>query len=195
MTEPAAQKEDLADIRAVLQGDTDAYRGIISRHRDRVFAIVSRHVPPQDAAETAHEAFVRAFRSLSGYKPVKPFGHWLSVITTRTCHDYWRSHYSRKETPVSQLSDQPGDYFETRRQESGDALGENPETSEMRRQELRQLDAALARLSADDRMVVTLTALEERPVREVAELLGMNVTAVKVRAFRARKRLRKLLEE
>ncbi len=73
------------------------------------------------------------------------------------------------------------------------ATGEAAEETASRREAEDLLRWALDKLSATDRMVVTLTHLEERPVAEAAELLGMSVPNVKVRAFRARKKLREIL--
>jgi len=133
---------------------------------------------------------LRAFRPASGYGGASPLGHWLAKVTVRSCHDYWRAEYRRRERPESDLSDECRAFVEeTAALESSEAA----EETASRREAKELLDWALDKLSPTDRMVVTLAHLEERPVAEAAEMLGLSVSNVKVRAFRARKKLRDLL--
>jgi RNA polymerase sigma-70 factor (ECF subfamily) len=190
MTEAVADLEDVRVIKEIRAGNVDAYARIMTKYQGRVAGIVSGHAPRERVSELTHEVFVRAYRSLAGYRGDSPFGHWLAKVTVRTCHDFWRSEYRRRERPESELSDECRAFAEDAA--ALDASEAAEETAS--RQEARELLAwALDRLSPTDRMVVTLTHLEERPVAEAAEMLGISVPNVKVRAFRARKKLRDLL--
>ena len=190
MAEALVDMEDARVLSEIRAGDVDAYARLITKYQGRVSGIVSGHAPRERVGELTHEVFVRAYRSLTGYRGDSPFGHWLAKVAVRTCHDFWRAEYRRRERPESELSDECRAFAaEAAALETSEAAEETAS-----RQEAKELLAwAMDRLSPTDRMVVTLTHLEERPVAEAAEMLGISVPNVKVRAFRARKKLRELL--
>jgi len=183
---------DRRDVDRVLAGDVNAFANLLRRHQDHVTGIVRRHVPPDRVAETAQDVFINAYRSLGSFQEKGRFRQWLSAIAVRTCYDYWRRRYRRREVPVSQLSEAHRTWLE----KVGAADAEQQWQALGNRAEARQvLDWALARLSAEERMVIELVHLEERSVREAARLLGWSVANVKVRAFRARKKMYRVLEK
>ena len=195
MNPGASHTEEMADedvVRVVLDGDTEAFSVLMDRYKNRVFAIVGRHVPYEDVEETAQEVFIRVFESLAGFSGTGTFKAWLSTITVRSCRDFWRKRYRSREIPMAGLS-------EKRRNWLNQAMADQSKTSWgslARRHEAREvLDWALAQMSADDRMVLELVHLEERSVAEVAEVLNISRANVKVRAFRSRKKLHKLLKQ
>jgi RNA polymerase sigma-70 factor, ECF subfamily len=190
MTEAVVDLEDARVLKAIRAGDVDAYAKLMVKYQGRVSGIVSGHAPRERVSELTHEVFVRAYRSLAGYRGDSPFGHWLAKVTVRTCHDFWRSEYRRRERPESELSDECRAFAEEAAAlETSEAAEESASRSEAR----ELLAWAMDKLSPTDRMVVTRTHLEERPMAEAAEMLGISIPNVKVRAFRARKKLRELL--
>lgn len=192
MQDRGGELEDREIIEKVLNGDTDAFEILLERHRDHVFRIVGRRVPAEDVPEIAHDVFVKAYTSLGSFRGEGPFEGWLSGIAVRTCHDYWRSRYRSKEDAFSSLSERHEQWLEdTLHGESSDSW----EASQSRMFAREILMTALEKLSAKDRAVIELVHLEERPVREAAEMLGWTKANVKVRAFRARKKLRSIIEE
>lgn len=183
--------EDFAIIRRVTSGDVDAFETLIARYRDDVFRIVAGHVPPGEVTTVAHDAFVRAFGSLKGYKPQRPFVRWLGTIAIRTCHDFWRKRYRNKEIASCDLTENS----RIRLEATLTSNSPDPATAMVEKEAAGLLHIALAKLSATDRMVVTLVHLEEHSTKEAAEMLGISVANVKVRAFRARIKLKAILEE
>lgn len=179
--------ELIAQVRA---GDVNAYEPLIERHREQVFAIVARHVPGAQVAESAHEVFVRAFLSLASYRAEKPFAHWLSRIAMRTCYDFWRQQKRRPETPASVLDDDNQEWLERAAQGLAREAFEHETTQ---REAGEVLDWALAQVSASDRMVLTMLHRDGHSVADIATLLGWTQTRVKVTAFRARRKLRGIL--
>ena len=181
---------DVEIIRRVLDGDINAFESLLVKYRDHVFRIVRKHVPYDQAEETAHEAFIRAFQSLSGFKGTGGFAQWLSSIAVKTCYDYWRGVYKSRELPMSSLTEKHHRWVETvisdQSSRSFDETGAQKDAREV-------LDWALERLSPGDRMVLELTYLEGLSVKEAAALLGWSVANVKVRSFRSRRRLRNIL--
>ncbi len=182
--------EDPGLAARVLRGDKNAYEGLVRAHKDAVARIVSAHVPDAQVPELVQEVFVRAYVSLPSYRAESPFSHWLSIIAVRACHDYWRGRYKNRETPLADLSEAGRAMVEGVPDESAPPA----EDAVARGQARRVLAAALDRLSATDRMVLVLTVIEERPTAEAAALLGISRANVKIRAFRARKTLRAMLE-
>ena len=173
--------EQLVD--ATLAGDDNAFAELALRHRSRVFGIASRFA--HDAAELediCQDVFVQAYFKLRQYRRDSPFEHWVLRITTHKCYDYLRK---RRRSGIT---------F------SVDAMlesGYEPSAPEPAapHPDLERLHAALAQLSPKERLVITLLELEERSLQEIAGLTGWSVGNVKVRAFRARAALRKLMEK
>jgi RNA polymerase sigma-70 factor (ECF subfamily) len=178
-------------IRRVVGGEVDLFGELITRYQQHVGRIVAGHVPHDMVHEVAHEVFVRAYTSLRTYSFRTPFEHWLATIAVRSCYDVWRSMSARKEVSISGTGAEHQEWADrllaTESEDRFEALARQRETTEL-------LHWALAQLSAENRMVVTLVHLEGYSVRETAELLGWSAVNVKVRAHRARQQLRKILE-
>jgi RNA polymerase sigma-70 factor (ECF subfamily) len=178
--------EESADqelVVAALDGQDDAFAELIRRHKPRVFATASRFARDGHQLEDiCQEVFVRAFRNLGKFRNEAPFHHWLARITTSACYDFLRRERRNRE----QVS------LDGSELQICDA-GVEAALSAGRAREL--LAWALRQLTADEQLILTLCEIEERPLREVAEHTGWSETNVKVRAFRARQNLKKLLQE
>lgn len=164
-------------VRRINGGDTNAFELLIDRHGAHVQRVVSRHVPPTAVAEVSHDALVAAFLSLSSWEPTHALERWLARIALRTCVDHWRA----RGGPAWQ---QP---LET-------APQTEPATSDPGGDDRELLDWALAQLPTEDRQVLTLVYFEQLDVRECAGILDWGESKVKVRAHRARARLREILK-
>ena len=191
MTRPkASEPDDREIVKAVLGGDVDAFAHLMTRYQNYVLAIVKRHAPSNQVEELAQEVFIKAFQSLGSWRQTGKLRSWLATIAVRSCYDYWRKHYRSREVPMSALSEAHREWLDR-------VLADESETSWQeltRRREAREiLDWALEHLAAADRMVLELVYLEGRTVKEAARLLGWTVSNVKVRAFRARRKINKLL--
>ena len=182
----------LESIRRVLGGDVEAFAAIVQAYQRLVAADLARRLPAQDVQEVAQDAFVRAFRSLPSYRREAPVRVWLLRIARHAAMDFWRRKYRRRDLPFSDLGDSALLHVEASQQER---LAERRADEEARESAREWLEAALVRLSPDDRAVITLVELEERSMEEAARRLGCGLSAVKVRAFRARRRLRAALED
>jgi RNA polymerase sigma-70 factor (ECF subfamily) len=180
-------------VSRVLDGNTDAFETFLFRYGALVQTIAKRHVPVQDVEDTAQEAFIRAFQSLPSYSGRGGgFKSWLSSIAVRTCYDYWRKAYRCREIPISSITDAHLNWLETVfSEESRQSLlekGSREEAGEL-------LEWALGKLTAEDRMVIELVYLEGLSGRETAGLLGWSLANVKVRSFRARKKMENNLKQ
>jgi RNA polymerase sigma-70 factor, ECF subfamily len=173
---------DEALVAASRDGDENAFAELVARHKRRVFATAARFArDDHQLDDICQEVFVRAYRHLGKFRGEAPFAHWLARITVSACYDFLRKERRVREhvsldAAVLEMPDR-----------SSDAA-----RSAARAREL--LDYALQRLSAEERLIITLAEIEERSMREIADLTGWSESNVKVRAFRARQNLKRILE-
>ena len=181
---------DTEIIRQVLDGKINAFELLLERYQQHVLRIVKKHVPFDLVEEVAHDVFVRVYQALPSCKQPERFPQWLSAVAVRTCYDFWRERYRKREVPMSSLSEQQQRWVDrvisTQSQEAQARHDKDQDGHEA-------LCWALSKLSAEDRMVVELVHLEGYSHKDAANFLGWSVTNVKIRAFRARKQLHKLL--
>lgn len=179
---------DAEIITRVLEGDVDLFETLLTRHKDLVLSIAKKHVPYSQVEEVAHEVFIRAYQSLPMFKGKSVFKHWLSSIAVKTCYDFWRKHYKKREFSMSSLTQKHQDWLEQ-------VLSSEATVSEKAREKEagELLDWALGKLSAEDRVAMELVYLDELSEKEAASLLGWSLANVKIRTFRSRRKLRKIL--
>ena len=182
----------LEAVRRVLAGDIEAFAAIVKAHERWIAADLSRRLPPQDVQEVAQDTFVRAFRSLPSYRGDAPFRIWLLRIARHAAMDFWRKRYRRRDRSFADLDDSSLLHVEDLRQ--ADLAGQQADR-DAQESAREWLEAALRRLSPDDRAVITLVELEECSMEDAARRLGCGLSAIKVRAFRARRRLKTILED
>ena len=182
----------LEAVRRVLDGDVEAFAAIVNAHQRLIAADLARRLPPQDVQEVAQDAFLRAYRALGSYRGDAPFRFWLLRIARHAAMDFWRRKYRRRDLPFSELDEAGLRHVESTHQER---LAQHQADQEARESAQERLEAALRRLTPDDRAIITLVELEDRSMEDAARRLGCGLSAVKVRAFRARRRLKKALED
>ena len=181
------EKTDAELIAAVLKGDTASFEPLVQRHSPRVFATVRRYARRESEIEDiAQEIWLKSFQKLATFRGDAPFEHWLMRLAVRTCYDFLRAHRRNREMAFSELTDSETDWL--------DMFVANPDDARENAAAARQLvERVLDQLSPPARMIITLLEIEDRTVKEIAELTGWSVALVKVRAFRARAEMRKCL--
>jgi RNA polymerase sigma-70 factor, ECF subfamily len=174
-------------IAAVLRGDAASFEPLVQKYSPRVFATARRYARREDEVQDiAQEVWLKAFQKLATFRGEAPFEHWLMRLTVRTCYDFLRAHQRNRETPLADLAEGGTEWLER--------LVARPEPAPEDAAAARQLVARiLEELPPPARLVITLMALEERSVKETAQLTGWSVSLVKIRAFRARAQMRKIL--
>lgn len=169
-------------VAATLAGDERAFAALAQRHKGRIFGMVARFARnPSEIEDICQDVFIQAYFKLRQFRRDAPFEHWLVRIATYKCYDYLRKH--RRDGPSVSIDSLLDSGYEP-------SIPQNPAPHP----DLERLHAALVQLSPKERLVITLLELEERSVQEIADSTGWSVANVKVRAFRARAALRKLLE-
>ncbi len=173
--------EDDHLVQSSLAGDEGAYGELIRRYKHRIFGLVSRFT--QDGGEQddlCQEVFVQAYFKLGQFRRESPFEHWLLRIATFKCYDHIRKR--KREGTSTSVDEMLENGLEP-------AAAVEPEPHP----ELERLRAALSKLNDQDRLVLTLSAFEEKSMEEISKITGWTVANVKVRAFRARGALKKLM--
>lgn len=182
------EPSDTELIAAVRKGDVAQFEPLIARYQPRVFATARRYARREDEIQDiVQEVFIKAFQKLDGFRAEAPFEHWLMRLAVRTCYDFLRAHQRNRETTLTDLSDPEVDWLER--------FAASPEDNSKNTDAARALiERVMAQLSPEARLVITLLEIEDRSVKEIAQLTGWSVPLVKVRAFRARAQMKKILE-
>jgi len=183
--------DDIALVRKTLSGDKSAFDRLVKISSPRVFGIIYRFFRvKQQAEDIAQEVFISAYRSLHTYGQEKPFFNWLSTITVRLCYRELKKQKNRKEKNEADLHTDSYSIIDTF---CFDPDSFNRDTAE-KKLILKELTGKLMkRLSPKDKMLLVLTEVEGKSVKEVSELMGISAVNVKVSNYRARKNARKIL--
>jgi RNA polymerase sigma-70 factor, ECF subfamily len=184
---------DLADcLKRARQQDQGAAQALVEHLYPLVIRIVRSHLPRRLAEEDlAQEVFLKLFTRLDQYREREgvPFDHWVSRLTVRTCLDHLRAERRRPEIRWTDLPEEESRWLEFLLSTEPNEPAESPAAAR------EVLDKLLAGLSPADRLVIVLLDLEQRSVREISQLTGWSRMLVKVRAFRARRKLRQFAAE
>ncbi len=175
------REEEYAVIRKCLAGDPDQYALLVDTYRDMAYNIAFRMVGDADAAkDMAQESFIAAYNGLRDFKFNSRFSSWLYRIVVNKCRDHFRA--GRETVPVDEICEYVA------------GPDRSPEQVAACRQTGDAVQQALNGLPPDYREVIILKHIEGFDFQEIADTLGVSVSALKVRAHRGREMLRKLLE-
>jgi RNA polymerase sigma-70 factor (ECF subfamily) len=178
-------------IRRVQQGESEAFGLLVERYRQRIFSVVFHLVRRRDEVEDlAQEIFFKAFRAIRSYNFQSSFATWLSRIAVNHCYDYLRKIRASRLSYYSEMPEESARELE-RKAESPPPQGLDHGEEITLRDFVGRL---LERAPEDDRLILTLKELEDYSVEEIADLLKLKTSTVKVRLHRARKRMLEDLE-
>jgi RNA polymerase sigma-70 factor (ECF subfamily) len=170
--------EDQALIDATLAGRPEAFGELVGRYERAVYNLAVRTLRDSTEAQDAtQEAFFKAYRALSSFRPGAKFSTWIFTICYRGCCDR----------------------LNKRRRLSGDELPDRadpsagPEALAERNDEALRLRAAIDALPEKYRTVITLYHLQGKQYEEIATVLNLPLGTVKTHLFRAKEQLRKVL--
>ena len=172
-------------IQRVLRGEQDAYAELVDRYKGPVFKLVySMTRNYTDADDIAQETFVRAFTSLKRFDDSRPFFPWLYTIALNLTRNHLKK---KKRFPLS--------LFDRTQDENTQKDAENPEDTLIRLEAESLLLDALDELALPVREAVVLRFFQELPFDVIGEILGVSVSAAKMRVYRGLKRLKEILGE
>jgi RNA polymerase sigma factor, sigma-70 family len=177
-------------LERVRQRDQAAARELVEHLYPLVIRIVRARLPRRVLEEDlAQEIFMKMFSRMDQYHGAVPFPHWVSRIAVTTCIDHLRAQKRRPEFRWADLSENEANLLDAVMTNENAAA---PDDSLAAHELVHKL---LGQLKPEDRMVLQLLDLEQKSIAEVKELTGWNTSLVKVRAFRARRKLQKLFQE
>src|SRR5471030_3347392 len=188
---PDDESFDLAGcLDRVRKRDQQAARELVEHLHPLVIRIVRSHLPRRVSEEDlAQEVFLKMFTRVDQYKGEVPFTHWVSRIAVTTCIDHLRAQKRRPEMRMADLS-------ETEAEVIGNAITNENDVSPDDALEARELvHKLLDQLKPEDRLVIQYLDLEQKSLAEISQITGWNQTLVKVRAFRARRKLQRFYRE
>jgi RNA polymerase sigma-70 factor (ECF subfamily) len=179
--------------RLAREGDESAFAEIMRRYGPRVFRTASRFFRRREQVEdAAQEVFLKTFTQLGSYEGRGSFEGWLTRIATNTCLNLIRGAKRRPELTASDLSEDERAWLENR---LAGAAAERQRSVERGLVAADLADRVLDTMSQDDRLVLLMMDGEEASVKEVAEATGWTESNVKVKAMRARRRMREAVEK
>jgi len=180
----------VACLERVRARDQVAARELVEHLHPLVIRIVRAHLPRRVPEEDlAQEVFMKVFTRLGQFQGAVPFSHWVSRIAVTTCIDHLRAQKRRPEFRWADLSEKEADVLDAVLTSEND-VGVNDALA------ARELVAKLLdQLKPADRLVIQMLDLEQKTLIEISQLTGMSTSLIKVRAFRARRKLQKLFEQ
>jgi RNA polymerase sigma-70 factor (ECF subfamily) len=174
----------------VRRRDQAAARELVDHLYPLVIRIVRSHLPRRVAEEDlAQDIFLKMFTRLEQYQGAVPFPHWVSRIAVTTCIDQLRAQKRRPEFRWADLSENQAELLDAVMTNEKDVAANDAMASH------ELVHKLLDQLKPDDRMVLQLLDMEQKTIAEIGELTGWNTSLIKVRAFRARRKLRSMFLE
>ena len=177
-----SEPSDESLIREIRGGNKEAFVQLVRRYKRKVFGLAARFArDADDLDDICQDVFIKVYENLGKFRADAPFEHWLSRVTVRTCYDALRRRKKEKgNVPLESIHHLLED----------SSIDRNQAAEESR----NLLEWGLARLRPEEHLVITLLELEEKSIKEIAEMTGWSQANVKVRAFRARQKLKRILE-
>ena len=173
---PISVHKDTDDhlIEEILEGNQDRYNVLVQKYQDYTFTLALRILKNrEEAEEAAHDAFVKAFHALKNFNRAAKFSTWLFRIVFNTAISYQRKQKSYTQDIESVQYTLAGE-----------------DTAAMENEDRKRfVQRALQQLSALDNTIITLFYFEDLSLEEISDITGIKSNAVKVRLFRARKKL------
>ncbi len=173
-------------IKRAQRGEREVFGFLVERHQRRLLSLVFRVVRRYDEAEDlAQEIFLKAFQAIRSYNFQSSFGTWLARVAVNHCYDYLRRVRASRVKYFWEMSEEGRRRLEARAESLGAAGADAEEQTALRDFAGKLLDRA----PAADRMILVLRELEELSMEEIAEVMNLKTSTVKVRLHRARKRM------
>lgn len=192
MPDPEPNAPDLTELVARVRdsGCQDSAGRLVEHLFPMVSRIVRSHLPRRSSEEDlCQEVFMKMFARIEQWRGQMPFPHWVSRVAVTTCLDALRWQKRRPELRWADLSESEAEVLDNVLHDERDTLS----TDAISARELAH--KLLATLKPADRLVLTMMDMEGRSVADVQAATGWSATLVKVRAFRARRKLRKAFDQ
>ena len=183
---------DEALMGRVARGGADAFEVLLDRHANSVATFCYSFCRDRDKAEDlCQEVFLRVFRNAASYKPLAKFTTWLYRVAANLCINEAKKSKLRKTVSLDgPVGNDPDASRIVEKMAAGDP---GPLTEAEKREAGKLIDKAIAALPEDQRTTLILVERQNLPYKDIADILGVTVSAVKMRVKRARENLREAL--
>lgn len=182
--------EDRAWVLQFQNGGEEGFNRLVLKHKDRIFSLCARMLgDPDEADDTAQDTFVRVHHGLKAFRMESKFSTWAWRIAVNACKNKLESRAWKERRARADL--------EAADREGAQDMGWAPSPAQELESKGRRasIEAAIARLPEDQRVLVVLRDVEGRSYEEIAENLGLNPGTLKSRLNRARAQLQEWLRE
>ncbi len=173
-------------IKRAQSGDASAFNEIVRAYRKRILGTIFRLISrPEDVEDVAQDVFVRLYFSLDQLRAPEVFEPWLYRLTVNAAYDYLRKRRRSNDVRMADLSEEQLNMADA-------AAGSKESAKQEKQKQLREtLDVLMDQVSEDDRLLLGLKELQGLSLKELREVYGVSENVLKVRLFRARKRVLK----
>jgi len=179
-----SQKPDEYLINRVIRGESNAYAELVDRYKHMVFTLALKILKNrEDAEEIAQDTFLKAYNALKDFKGDSKFSTWLYKIAYYGSLDSLKKNKRQVETTKIDISE-----------EYNIASIDNVLDSMEEKERAEIIKSAIQQLPADDSVLITLYYFETLSMNEISKVMETSPNTVKVRLYRGRKRLAKILE-
>lgn len=180
MSEKTFFDADYTEVLKTQEGDNSAFDILMFRYQDVIARQMRRFSLQQHVIEELTQTvFINAYQSINKYEPKAPFLHWLRTIASRVGYNYWREEARKPKTvTLEEWDQQPVKPENSEAQNAGEIL-----------------EMVLSNLPPKERQVLCMLHLDKLSIKDIAKTMGWTVPMVKMRSYRARKKLRTLLED
>lgn len=178
------KRDDIHIIQEILCGKSEQFEHILNRYSGQIFNLIAHIVPcKEDAEELTQDVFIKVFRQLSSFKKESSFSTWIYRIATNTAISAAR----KIKHDTLHLDDTAYQYI------PDEIIDETLDNDS--EEQLQRLSDAIEMLRADERALITLYYINEKPIAEVASVLGLTASNVKIKLHRIRKKLYLILND
>jgi RNA polymerase sigma-70 factor (ECF subfamily) len=173
-------------IKRAQSGDASAFNEIVRAYRKRILGTIFRLISrPEDVEDVAQDVFVRLYFSLDQLRAPEVFEPWLYRLTVNAAYDYLRKRRRSADVRMADLSEEQLSLADA-------AAGAKESAKQEDQKQLREtLDVLMDQVSEDDRILLGLKELQGLSLRALSEVYSVSENVLKVRLFRARKRVLK----
>lgn len=177
--------DDQIYIDKILEGETSAFSTLVDQYKDLVFSLALRMMKnKEEAEEVAQDTFIKVYKSLSKFKGDSKFSTWIYRVAYNTCLDRLKKNQRQQQTVTI-------DEYTEHQVKSLDNAYDQLEKKE---RELA-IQNCLKLLPSEDSFLISLYYYEEQSLEEISKVIGLKPNNVKVKLFRARKKLATILKE
>jgi RNA polymerase sigma-70 factor (ECF subfamily) len=177
--------DDQILIDAIENGDTKAYAQLVNRYKDLVYTLAIRMLKhKEEAEEVSQDTFIKVFKSLGKFKGDSKFSTWIYKVTYNTCLD-------RIKKNKKHYNDVAIDEFTFNKLDSIDNALDNI----IKEEKSVLIKKCINKLPEDSSALLTLFYFEELSLEEISKIINIEANTVKVKLFRARKKLAVILEQ